>query len=89
MADIRKLNSVHYKTLRIIENDWKKKKKRAKLDKLGWAKPSLWAKYTPGISLVLKTLKREYPVYIYNKQAEGTRRCPGEIWSTKNVFDLA
>jgi len=35
MADIRKLNSVHYITLRIVENDWKKKKKRAELDKLG------------------------------------------------------
>jgi len=35
MADIRKLNSVQNKTLRIVENDWKKKKKRAELDKLG------------------------------------------------------
>jgi len=66
VADIRKLNSVHYKTLRIVETDWKKKKKRSELDKLGRAKPSLWAKYSTG-NLVLKTLKREYPVYIYEK----------------------
>jgi len=38
----------------------------ADLDKLGCAKPSLWAKYATG-NLVLKTLKREFPVYIFDK----------------------
>jgi len=27
ISDIRRLNSVHYKTLRIVENDWKKRRK--------------------------------------------------------------
>jgi len=44
--NIKRWDSVHYKTLRLVENDWKRRrKKRAKLDKQRRAKPSLWGKY--------------------------------------------
>jgi len=81
ISDVRRLNSVHYKTLRVVENDWKKKKKRADLDKLGRAKPSLWGKYATG-NLVLKTIKKEYPAYLYGKLCNtqySTRRNPGKL----------
>jgi len=87
MSDIRKLNLVHYKTLRIIEYDWKKKKMRADLDKLGRAKPSLWAKYANG-NLVLKTLKREFLVYIFDKLGTTCYLCVGIQISTCSLTNL-
>jgi len=81
ISDVRRLNSVHYKTLRVVENDWKKKKKRADLDKLGRAKPSLWGKYATG-NLVIKTIKKENPSYLYEKLCKtwySTRRKPGKM----------
>jgi hypothetical protein len=58
--DLRKLNSMHYKLLRISEYDWKNKIKRDELDKIGRARPSLWGKYAT-ISMVIKTLRDEQP----------------------------
>jgi len=54
--NVRKLNSGHYRVLRIVKNDWKKKKKRSDLDSIGRARPSLWGKYATG-NLVIKLLK--------------------------------
>jgi len=64
-SSIRKLNSVHYRVLRVVENDWKKKKKRSQLDTIGRARPSLWAKYALG-NFVIKTLKYSLPVDLHN-----------------------
>jgi hypothetical protein len=45
--DICKLNSLHYRLLRIAERDWKTEINREQLDKLGRARPTTWAKYSP------------------------------------------
>jgi len=55
----------HYRVLRVVENDWKKKKKRSQLDSIGRARPSLWAKYAMG-NFVIKTLKYSLPVDLHN-----------------------
>jgi len=81
VADIRKLNSVHYKLLRIVENDWKKRKRREDLDKIGRAKPSLWAKYSTA-NLVLKVMKSRQPQTLHGSLVEtayATRRNPDKI----------
>jgi len=78
VADIRRLNSVHYKLLRIVENDWKKSKRRADLDKIGRAKPSLWAKYSTA-NLVLKVMKTRLPQTLHASlvnNSYATRRNP-------------
>jgi len=64
-SNIRKLNSVHYRVLRVVENDWKKKKKRSDLDSIGRARPSLWGKYATG-NLVIKVLKNSLPLDLNN-----------------------
>jgi len=81
IADIRKLNSVHYKLLRIVENDWKKRKRRSDLDKIGRAKPSLWAKYATS-NLVLKVMKNRTPSTLHSalvKTSYATRRNPDKL----------
>jgi len=55
----------HYRVLRVVENDWKKKKKRSQLDSIGRARPSLWAKYAMG-NFVIKTLKYSLLVDLHN-----------------------
>jgi len=64
-SSIRKLNAVHYRLLRLVENDWKKKKKRCDLDRIGRARPSLWGKYATG-NLVIKILRDTVPTDLNN-----------------------
>jgi len=81
VADIRRLNSVHYKLLRIVENDWKKRKRREDLDKIGRAKPSLWAKYSTA-NLVLKVMKTQLPQTLHASlvnNSYATRRNPDKL----------
>jgi len=63
--DIRKLNGMHYKLLRIATNDWKNKMSRSTLDDIGCARPTIWAKYATS-NLTIKLLRDKKPVRIYN-----------------------
>jgi hypothetical protein len=63
--DLGKLNSMHYKLLRIASRDWRNKIRRVELDKLGRAKPSLWGKYATA-SLAIKALRDNVPTRIVN-----------------------
>ncbi len=54
-ADLRKLNALYYKALRVATQDFKKKINKGKLDELGRARPSVWAKYITA-STVMKML---------------------------------
>jgi len=64
-SSIGKLNAVHYRLLCLVENDWKKKKKRCELDMIGRARPSLWGKYATG-NLVIKILRNTVPTDLNN-----------------------
>jgi len=78
---IHQLDRVHYKVLRIVKNDWKRKISRNKLDKIGRAKPSSWADYSTA-SLVIKVLQTEQPRHLYKsltKNAFQERRRPGRM----------
>jgi hypothetical protein len=63
--DIRKLNGMHYKLLRIAKNDWKNKISRSTLDNLGRARPTIWAKYATA-NMTIKVLRDERPKRIHN-----------------------
>jgi len=81
MSAIRKLNSIHYKVLRIVENDWKKKKKRAELDLIGRAKPTKWMSYATG-TLVTKIMRDKLPVCLFDKLSQTVyheRRKPDKL----------
>jgi len=81
MSLIRKLNSIHYKVLRIVEHDWKKKKKRHELDKIGRAKPTKWMSYSTG-TLVIKIMRDKFPFCLYEKLSETVyqeRRKPNRL----------
>ena len=63
-ADIRKLNSLHYRLLRTVECDWRCRISKNKLDELGRVRPSIWAKYATA-SLVIKILRDKRPGRLY------------------------
>ena len=60
--DIRKLNNLHYRLLRTAVCDWKHKIKtsREDLDRLGRARPSLWAYYISA-STAIKIIRDDQP----------------------------
>ena len=58
--DIRKLDSMRYRLLRIAKHDYKRRMGRVKLDKAGRARPTQWGKYAPS-STVLKILRDKEP----------------------------
>ena len=58
--DIRKLDSMHYRLLRIAKQDYKRKIGRAKLDEAGRARPTKWGKYATA-STVIKILRDAEP----------------------------
>jgi len=81
VSQIRRLNSVHYKLLRIVQNDSKKRKSRSDLDKIGRSKPSLWAKYATA-NLVLKVMENRTPSTRHSpfvKTFYATRRNPDKL----------
>jgi len=59
--DIRKLNSLHYRLLRTALGDWKQTIGRNHLDMLGRVRPTTWAKYITG-STVIKILRDNEPI---------------------------
>ena len=78
---MRKLNSTHYRLLRIAERDWKNKIPRSTLDELGRARPSLWAKYITA-STVIKILRDQAPIRLHDHLVQtiySERRNPG-VW---------
>jgi len=58
--DLRKLNALHYRALRVAKNNFKKKISRADLDVLGRARPSVWAQYLLASSAI-KAITRGNP----------------------------
>ena len=67
--DIRKINSMHYRLLRIVKWDWKQKKKRHELDSIGRARPTLWAKYAAA-NTVIKILRDGIQIRLQKHLAE-------------------
>jgi len=57
VSQLRRLNSLHYKLLRIAVQDWKRKSSRSDLDEIGRVRPSQWYKYATG-SLIIKIMNR-------------------------------
>jgi len=62
--DLRKLNAMHYKLLRITTGDWKSRTPREVLDDLGRVRPSTWAKYSSA-NLAIKILRDREPVRLH------------------------
>jgi len=58
--ELNRLTSLHYRLLRIATNDWKKRKKRETLGKIGRATPRQWY-YFATASIVIKTLNNRAP----------------------------
>jgi hypothetical protein len=59
-SDLKKLNSMHYKLLRISTNDYKNRTPRSELDNLGRAKPEIWSDYST-CNLAIKVLRDGVP----------------------------
>jgi len=79
--DLRKLNSLHYRALRIATRDFKRTNRRSELDTLGRARPSVWTKYLTA-SRVIKTANLGLPVRLsayLNENSYVERRRPGRI----------
>jgi hypothetical protein len=64
MIDIRKLNGLHYKLLRIATKDWKNRTPRSVLDEVGRARPTTWSKYSTA-STAIKILRDKVPVRLH------------------------
>jgi len=58
--DLRRLNALHYRALRIVVKDYKRTTSKSTLDLLGRARPSTWAKFNTS-TLVLKITTRNQP----------------------------
>lgn len=58
--NIRRLNAIHFRVLRIAKRDYKCKLSRATLDAIGRARPTIWSKYI-GASLIVKTIMKGIP----------------------------
>jgi len=63
--DVRKLNALHYRSLRIAAKDYRRKLKRSQLDEIGRSRPTTWAKYSAA-NLVIKTFIRKSPKRLYD-----------------------
>ena len=53
--DLKKLDSMHYRILRIVKQDYKRNIGRMDLDLIGRARPALWSKYFT-VNLTIKIL---------------------------------
>jgi len=58
--DLRRLNALHYRSLRIVAKDYKRRMHRADLDEIGRARPSTWSKYMVA-SRVIKIINCGFP----------------------------
>jgi len=68
-ADLRKLNAMHYRSLRIARKDYKCNISRATLDRMGRARPSVWGQYLMA-STAIKSITKCIP---FNLHAEFKR----------------
>jgi len=79
--DLRRLNSLHYRALRIACRDFKHRKRRSELDLLGRARPSTWSRYLTA-SRVIKTMNVGLPRRLCDeltKHSYVERRRPGRL----------
>jgi len=67
--DVRRLNALHYRSLRIVAKDYKRIMSRQKLDEIGRARPSTWYKFST-TSLVIKVVTRQEPKRLATMLAE-------------------
>jgi len=59
--DLRKLNAIYYRSLRIAMQDYRRKMSRSKLDELGRMRSTAWSRFQ-STSIALKAVTRRYPV---------------------------
>ncbi len=62
--DLKKLEAMHYRMIRISVCDWQNQWSRSSLDQIGRAKPSVWAKYATA-NLAIKILRDHVPTRLY------------------------
>ncbi len=67
--DLRKLDSLHYKLLGIVEFDWKKRISRSALDTISKARPATWSKYSTA-SPTMKILRDKAPERLHQHLLE-------------------
>lgn len=80
-ADIRKLNALHYRSLRIATQDYRKLMSRASLDLLGRSRPTTWSKYITG-NLAIKIARSGIPERLHQSlrcNSYTERRRPGRL----------
>jgi hypothetical protein len=80
-SDLKKLEGMHYKLLRVTVRDWKNRVSRSRLDEIGRAKPSTWGNYAVA-SIIIKTLRDKVPSRLHDhltKTMYNTRRNNGII----------
>jgi len=80
-GSLKRHTSLHYRLLRIAVNDWKQCISRSSLDKIGRAKPSVWAKYSVS-SIVIKIMTTEQPKHLFDSLKENSyheRRHPNRL----------
>jgi len=70
--DIRWLNALHYRSLRIAHSDYSRKLSRAKLDECGRMRPTTWAKYQTA-STVVKALEEFLMLNSYSERRQPKR----------------
>lgn len=58
--DLRRINALHYRALRIEKNDHRRMYSRAELDLIGRARPTTWARYLLS-STTIKAVTRGLP----------------------------
>jgi len=79
--DKRRMNALHYRTLRIVLRDYRRKLHRSSLDELGRARPTTWANYLT-CSRIIKTCTNHLPKRLYEmlkKNSYSERRYPGRL----------
>jgi hypothetical protein len=64
-SDIRKLDSTHYRLLRLAKCDYKRRIPREDLDDLGRARPETWMKFST-VSLTAKVIRDQEPKRLYD-----------------------
>jgi len=63
--DVRWINAVYYRSLRIAQKDYKMKLSRTKLDELARVRPTTWAKYQSS-SIIIKAITRSTPLRLHS-----------------------
>ena len=62
--DLKKIDSLHFRLLRIVKRDYKRTMRREELDKIGRARPTTWSKYATS-STVVKVLRDQQPSRLF------------------------